>query len=222
MKVAFYALGCKVNQYEIDCYAKKFSEIGWEIGSFSEKCDAYVINTCAVTNIGERKSRQIIRRAKKQNPNAVVVLCGCMPQAFPEEVKSIKEADVITGTRDRKGILKAVKESLVTNQRIINIIPHERKEDFEKIFIDVRNALGSDRLNNFHSHFSKIEYTTGGEKRHLTFDDTVYGPDFEPLMELVYKYGLCPTFICESAGTQAEDAKQMKDYYLSLEKEKKL
>ena len=106
------------------------------------------------------------------------------------------------------------------NARDLGVI--KTKEDFEKIFIDVRNALGSDRLNNFHSHFSKIEYTTGGEKRHLTFDDTVYGPDFEPLMELVYKYGLCPTFICESAGTQAEDAKQMKDYYLSLEKEKKL
>ena len=88
--------------------------------------------------------------------------------------------------------------------------------DFENIFTSVKNELGSDRLKIFHSHFSKIEYTTGGEKRHLTFEDTVYGPDFEPLMELVYKYGLSPTFVCESAGTQAEDAKAMKDYYLSL------
>ena len=89
-------------------------------------------------------------------------------------------------------------------------------EDFDKIFITIKNELGSDRLKLFHSHFSKIEYTTGGEKRHLTFEDTVYGPDFEPVMELVYKYGLSPTFICESAGTQAEDAKQMKDYYLKI------
>ena len=102
------------------------------------------------------------------------------------------------------------------NARDLGII--KTKADYEKIFIDVQNALGSERLKNFHSHFSKIEYTTGGEKRHLTFEDTVYGPDFEPLMELVYKYGLSPTFICESAGTQAEDAKQMKDYYLSLKK----
>lgn len=90
--------------------------------------------------------------------------------------------------------------------------------DFENIFTSIKNALGTDRLKCFHSHFSKIEYTTGGEKRHLTFEDTVFGPDFEPVMELTYKYGCDPTFICESAGTQAEDAKQMKDYYLSLKK----
>ncbi len=88
--------------------------------------------------------------------------------------------------------------------------------DFENIFISIKNALGTDRLKCFHSHFSKIEYTTGGEKRHLTFEDTVFGPDYEPVMELTYKYGCDPTFICESAGTQAEDAKQMKDYYSSL------
>ena len=90
--------------------------------------------------------------------------------------------------------------------------------DFENIFISIKNALGTDRLKCFHSHFSKIEYTTGGEKRHLTFEDTVFGPDYEPVMELTYKYGCEPTFICESAGTQAEDAKQMKDYYSSLTK----
>ena len=90
-------------------------------------------------------------------------------------------------------------------------------EDYDNILNEIRNSLGSDRLNIFHSHFSKIEYTTGGEKRHLTFDDTVYGPNFEPLMELIYKYSLEPTFICESAGTQTEDAKQMKDYYISLQ-----
>ncbi len=93
------------------------------------------------------------------------------------------------------------------------------KTDFENIFNEIKNSLGSDRLNCFHSHFSKIEYTTGGEKRHLTFDDNVYGPDFEPLMELTYKYGLSPTFICESAGTQTEDAKLMMDYYNNLIKE---
>ena len=100
------------------------------------------------------------------------------------------------------------------NARDLGII--KGKDDFESIILEIKNQLGEYRFKNFHSHFSKIEYTTGGEKRHLTFDDTVYGPDFEPLMELVYKYGLSPTFVCESAGTQAEDAKAMKDYYLSL------
>ena len=90
------------------------------------------------------------------------------------------------------------------------------KEDFEKIFIAIKNELGTDRLKSFHSHFSKIEYTTGGEKKHLTFEDTLYGPDFEPVMELTHKYDCSPVFICESAGTQAEDAKTMKDYYLSI------
>lgn len=88
--------------------------------------------------------------------------------------------------------------------------------DYDSVFNAIRNGLGSDRLKVFHSHFSKIEYTTGGEKRHLTFDDTVFGPDFEPVMELTYKYSLNPTFICESAGTQTEDAQAMKNYYNSL------
>lgn len=102
------------------------------------------------------------------------------------------------------------------NARDLGIL--KSKEDFEGVLDQIENDLGNDRLKVFHSHFSKIEYTAGGEKRHLTFEDTVYGPDFEPLMELVYKKGLNPTFICESAGTQTEDAKQMKDYYLSLAK----
>ena len=103
------------------------------------------------------------------------------------------------------------------NARDLGVI--KSKEDYDAILSEIKNSLGSERLNCFHSHFSKIEYTNGGEKRHLTFEDTVYGPDFEPLMELVYKYGLNPTFICESAGTQTEDVKQMMDYYNSLKGE---
>ncbi len=90
--------------------------------------------------------------------------------------------------------------------------------DYEKVFTQIENKLGSDRLKTFHSHFSKIEYTTGGEKKHLTFEDTVFGPDFEPVMELTYKYGASPTFICESDGTQAEDALLMKKYYEQISK----
>lgn len=91
-------------------------------------------------------------------------------------------------------------------------------EAFLDILNKIGNELGEDRLKQFHSHFSKIEYTVGGEKKHLTFEDVVFGPDYEPLMELVYKKNLSPTFICESAGTQAEDAKAMKDYYLKISK----
>ena len=97
------------------------------------------------------------------------------------------------------------------NARDLGVI--KTKEDYENILNTVKNELGSERYKNFQSHFSKIEYTTGGEKRHLTFEDTLYGPQFEPLMELIAKHGLSPVFICESAGTQDIDAKQMKDYY---------
>lgn len=89
---------------------------------------------------------------------------------------------------------------------------------YRDILERVENSLGADRLRVFHSHFSKIEYTQkGGEVRHLTFTDTQYGPDFEPLMELVAKKNLSPTFICESAGTQGIDARAMKEYYLSIQ-----
>lgn len=92
------------------------------------------------------------------------------------------------------------------------------KQDYAAILDRMAEALGDDRAKNFHSHFSKIEYTTGGEKQHLTFADTVYGPDYEPLMELCYERGLSPIIICESAGTQAEDAATMKQYYETLTK----
>lgn len=87
-------------------------------------------------------------------------------------------------------------------------------DDYSVILDTMENKLGFDRLKRFHSHFSKIEYTEkGGEKKHLTFEDTQYGPCFEPLAELVAKRGLMPHFICESDGTQAEDALTMKTIY---------
>ena len=89
-------------------------------------------------------------------------------------------------------------------------------DDYRRLFDKVANALGDDKARYMHCHFSKIEWTDKGEKRHLTFADTVYGPDFEPLMEAIAKEGLCPRIISESAGTQSEDALTMKNYYKSL------
>lgn len=89
-------------------------------------------------------------------------------------------------------------------------------DDYRRVFDKVANALGDDKAKYMHCHFSKIEWTDKGEKRHLTFDDTVYGPDFEPLMEAIAREGLCPRIISESAGTQSEDALAMKNYYKSL------
>ena len=90
------------------------------------------------------------------------------------------------------------------------------KEDFAQILIEIEKALGRERLTRFHSHFSKIEYSKGGEVRHLTFEDKQYGPKFEFLMELVAEQSLSPTFICESAGTQTRDALLMKKHYTRL------
>ncbi|MBE7030566.1 MAG: endonuclease IV [Ruminococcaceae bacterium] len=90
-------------------------------------------------------------------------------------------------------------------------------EAFEAVFDKIENGLGRDRLNGFHSHFSRIEFTAGGEKMHHTFADIQYGPEFEPVIELCYRKGLSPTIICESAGTMSEDALTMKQYYLSLQ-----
>lgn len=94
------------------------------------------------------------------------------------------------------------------------------KKQYREILDSIENELGADRLKVFHSHFSKIMYTVpGGEKKHLTFDDNQgFGPDFEPLMEIVAQKNLSPTFICESNGTQDKDALAMKNYYLSIKK----
>ena len=89
-------------------------------------------------------------------------------------------------------------------------------QDYAQILDYIEHKLGHDRLSRMHIHFSKIEYTAGGEKRHLTFEDDTYGPQLEPLMEEIYKRSLQPSIICESDGTQAEDAATMKRYYESL------
>ncbi len=90
----------------------------------------------------------------------------------------------------------------------------KNEDDYKRIFDKIGEALGDEKAKRLHCHFSKIEYTVpGGEKQHLTFDDTTFGPEFEPLGEVIAKYGLYPRIVCESAGTQARDALYMKRYY---------
>ena len=87
-------------------------------------------------------------------------------------------------------------------------------DDYMRVFDKIDRSLGADVAQNLHCHFSKIEWSSGGEKRHLTFADDVYGPRFEPLVETIAKENLSPTIICESAGTQSDDALEMKKYYM--------
>ncbi len=89
-------------------------------------------------------------------------------------------------------------------------------DDFARVFDRIGNALGDCEAKNLHCHFSKIEFTSGGEKRHLTFEDEEFGPRFEPFVETMAKYGLTPTVICESDGTMADDALKMKRYFETL------
>lgn len=90
------------------------------------------------------------------------------------------------------------------------------EDDYLRVFDKISSRMGSEVAEHLHCHFSKIEWTASGEKKHLTFEDRQYGPDFEPLMNVIAKNGLSPTIICESAGTQSDDALQMKNYYQSI------
>lgn len=90
------------------------------------------------------------------------------------------------------------------------------KDDYRRVFDTIANKLGDEYANTLHCHFSKIEFTNAGEKKHLTFEDSIFGPPFEPLMEAIVSEGVCPRIICESDGTMAEDALAMKKYYLGL------
>lgn len=133
-KAAFYTLGCKVNQYETEAMAELFSASGYEICDFSEPADVYVINTCSVTNIGDRKSRQIIRRAKKTNPKAIIAVTGCYAQTAPKEVLKIDGVNLVLGTKDRKNIVKRI-ESISSSSSVNGVTDIMNSHDFEELHI---------------------------------------------------------------------------------------
>lgn len=109
-RVAFYTLGCKVNQYETEAMTELFTNAGYEICDFEEQADFYVINTCTVTGVSDKKSRQMIRRAKKQNPDSVLIVTGCYAQTAPEDVKKIEGVNLIIGTQDRGNIVSLAEQ----------------------------------------------------------------------------------------------------------------
>lgn len=115
-KIAFYTLGCKVNQADTASMENLFLRSGHQLVSFDGEADVYIINTCVVTNTGQRKSRQTIHRAIRKNPNALIVVTGCYPQTAAEEVKSIAGVDMIIGNQDRAQIVQLVEERLAHRQ----------------------------------------------------------------------------------------------------------
>ena len=137
MRVTFYTLGCKVNQTETGALAQLFEENGYTVVPGGEAADVYVVNSCTVTNFGDQKSRKWLRRAKRENPGAVTVLTGCYPQAFPQEAAAIAEADVVTGSGNRRAILRDVQRILDGEaERVVDIRPHEKGELFEELPMD--------------------------------------------------------------------------------------
>lgn len=169
---------------------------------------------------GKLPREEALRLAKDTMKKAIAALDN-------EGLGNIRVCPETMGKMNQLGTLEEVLELCTLDERLLPCIDFghlnartlgalKEKQDFAAVLDAIENKLGAARLKEFHSHFSKIEYTAGGEKRHLTFEDTVFGPDYEPLIELIYERGLCPTVICESAGTQAEDALAMKKLYESL------
>ncbi len=131
-KVGLLALGCKVNQYETDAYAAMFKSAGFEIASFDDICDVYIINTCSVTNLGDRKSRQMIRRAKAKNRDAVVVATGCYAQVSYEDVKAMEEVDLCIGTAMRSKIVELTK-AVMEGKDIDAYVDIMKERDYEEL-----------------------------------------------------------------------------------------
>lgn len=127
MKVAFYTLGCKVNQYETNGMIQEFLKKGYEIVKFNEKSDIYIINTCTVTNMSDKKSRQMIRRTKQLNPNSIVVAVGCYAQVSKDKLEKIEDIDLILGINEKTEIVKHVEKYLQEkiNTEIISDVMHQ-------------------------------------------------------------------------------------------------
>lgn len=136
MKVAFSTLGCRVNQYETEAMAEKFIKEGYDIVDFSETADVYVINTCTVTNVGDKKSRQMIGRARRLNSDAVIAVVGCYSQIAPEEIANIEGVDVVLGTRNKGEIVYWINKFINVKNQIVEVNDVLRNKQFEELKIE--------------------------------------------------------------------------------------
>jgi len=135
MRVGFYTLGCKVSQYETEAIAESFRARGYTVSGFDEVCDVYVINTCTVTAESDRKSRQVIRRAKKRNPDALVLVCGCYSQRSPEEVIAIPDVDAVIGSAGKMALVDIADRLRMGESKILSVTDIDN-EPFEKMSIN--------------------------------------------------------------------------------------
>ena len=131
LKVAFHTLGCKVNQYETEAMKEQFRAAGCTVVGEEDTADVYVINTCTVTNLADRKSRQYIRRMKKKCPEAVIAVTGCYAQVKPEEVSALEEADIVAGTGEKNNILSYVQQFMEERQRQTHIKSYDELTGYD-------------------------------------------------------------------------------------------
>ena len=118
--VATYTLGCKVNQYETNAVEEIFTQNGYTLTDFDDKSDIYIINTCTVTSMSDRKSRQVIRRAKKNNKDSVVVVMGCYAQNDPDAIIKIEDVNLVVGTKDKNKIFEEV-QKITNHDKVVKV-----------------------------------------------------------------------------------------------------
>ncbi|WCN38732.1 tRNA (N(6)-L-threonylcarbamoyladenosine(37)-C(2))-methylthiotransferase MtaB [Aneurinibacillus uraniidurans] len=131
--VAFHTLGCKVNHYETEAIWQLFKDVGYEKTDFEQKADVYVINTCTVTNTGDKKSRQVIRRAIRRNPEAVIAVTGCYAQTTPHEIMAIPGVDIVVGTSGREQLTDYVNQYLQDRQPINAVSNIMKAREYEEL-----------------------------------------------------------------------------------------
>lgn len=135
MKVSFYTLGCKVNQYESQSLSELLNKFGYETVGKDENADVYIINSCTVTAESDRKTRQAVRRFKRNNPDAVVVLTGCMPQAYPKDAQALVQADIVIGNKSNADLPEILENHFRNRQRTVLTSQHEKGESFSSCSI---------------------------------------------------------------------------------------
>ncbi len=166
-KAAFCTLGCKVNQYETESIKKQLSDLGYDEVNFDDKADVYIVNSCTVTTIADRKTRNMLRRAKKNNADSIVIATGCYAQTNAEDLEAIEEIDYVIGNSDKSGIINLINniEAEKTSQRVIHRNIFDAKEYEELEFSTLREMSRAyikiqDGCNNFCS-YCKIPFARG-------------------------------------------------------------
>lgn len=206
-KVAFYTLGCKVNQYETEAMLEMFKKEGYTQVDSEDFADVYVINTCTVTHMSDRKSRQYIRRMKKKNPDAIIAVVGCYSQVSPEEILDIEEVNLVMGTNERRQIVEEIKK-IDASKKVSTVDDIMKVRAFEEIEISQTNGRtrafikiqdGCDRF----CTYCIIPYARGGKVRSRDLESIV--SEVEKLVLNGYKEVVLTGIHVASYGKDVKD-----------------